>query len=69
MVGMFLETGNAPGAECIWKVELPTDSLEFDYDTITDFFLRVRYASVDVGDKLKTPARVRCRITSKAWWI
>lgn len=39
-----------------WRLELPDKFRQFDYDTIMDVVMRVRYTSVDGGDKLKTPA-------------
>jgi Tc toxin complex TcA C-terminal TcB-binding domain/Neuraminidase-like domain len=39
-----------------WRIELPDKFRQFDYDTITDIVMRLRYTSVDGGDKLKAPA-------------
>jgi len=39
-----------------WRLELPDQFRQFDYDTITDVVIRLRYTSVDGGDKLKAPA-------------
>ena len=39
-----------------WRLELPDRFRQFDYDTITDVIMRLRYTSVDGGDKLKAPA-------------
>jgi hypothetical protein len=39
-----------------WRLELPDTFRQFDYDTITDVIMRVRYTSVDGGSKLKAPA-------------
>ena len=39
-----------------WRLELPDKFRQFDYDTITDVVMRMRYTSVDGGDKLKTAA-------------
>jgi hypothetical protein len=44
------------GAISKWRLELPDQFRQFDYDTITDVILRLRYTSVDGGDKLKAPA-------------
>jgi hypothetical protein len=44
------------GAISKWRLELPDKFRQFDYDTITDVVMRVRYTSVDGGDKLKAPA-------------
>ncbi len=39
-----------------WRIELPDKFRQFDYDTMTDVVIRLRYTSVDGGDKLKQPA-------------
>jgi len=39
-----------------WRLELPDKFWQFDYDTITDVVMRLRYTTVDGGDKLKAPA-------------
>ena len=44
------------GAISKWRIELPNKFKQFDYDTITDVVLRLRYTSQDGGDKLKAPA-------------
>ena len=46
------------GAISTWRLELPDPKKfkQFDYDTITDVVMRLRYTSVDGGDKLKGPA-------------
>lgn len=44
------------GAISKWRIELPNKFKQFDYDTITDVVMRLRYTSVDGGDKLKAPA-------------
>jgi len=44
------------GAISKWRIELPKEFRHFDYDTIMDVVLRLRYTSVDGGDKLKKPA-------------
>ena len=46
------------GAISKWRIELPNPKKfkQFDYDTITDVVMRLRYTSVDGGDKLKAPA-------------
>jgi hypothetical protein len=44
------------GAISKWRLELPDQFRQFDYDTITDVVMRLRYTSVDGGDKLKAPA-------------
>jgi hypothetical protein len=44
------------GAISKWRIELPNKFKQFDYETITDVVMRLRYTSVDGGDKLKAPA-------------
>jgi hypothetical protein len=44
------------GAISKWRLELPEKFRQFDYDTIADVVMRLRYTSVDGGDKLKAPA-------------
>ncbi|KAK6511383.1 putative Insecticidal toxin complex protein TccB2 [Arthrobotrys musiformis] len=46
------------GAGCIstWSFELPTAIHNFDYSTITDVVMTIRYTSLDGGDKLKEVA-------------
>jgi hypothetical protein len=39
-----------------WRLELPDDFRLFDYETITDVILQMRYTSLDGGDKLKNVA-------------
>jgi Tc toxin complex TcA C-terminal TcB-binding domain len=38
-----------------WRLELP-EFRQFDYDTITDAVLHIRYTALEGGDKLKVPA-------------
>jgi hypothetical protein len=44
------------GAISKWRIELPVEFRQFDYDTISDVILHLRYTTVDGGDKLKVPA-------------
>lgn len=44
------------GAISKWRVELPAEFRQFDYDSITDVIMHVRYTAVEGGDKLKKPA-------------
>ncbi|KAK6529744.1 putative Insecticidal toxin complex protein TccB2 [Arthrobotrys megalospora] len=46
------------GAGCIstWSLELPSAMHSFDYSTITDVVMTIRYTSLDGGDKLKEVA-------------
>ena len=39
-----------------WRLELPKDFKQFDYDTISDVVMQMRYTSLDGGDKLKSAA-------------
>jgi hypothetical protein len=39
-----------------WRLELPTDFRQLDYNTITDVIMHIRYTAVDGGDQLKKPA-------------
>lgn len=39
-----------------WHLDLPDKFREFDYDTISDVVMRIRYTSLDGGDKLKALA-------------
>jgi hypothetical protein len=43
------------GAISTWHLELPTQFESFDYDTISDVVLHLRYTARDAGDSLKTP--------------
>ena len=44
------------GAISKWRIELPAKFRQFDYDTITDVIMHLRYTAVDGGDKLAQPA-------------
>jgi DNA-binding transcriptional MerR regulator len=46
------------GAISKWRIELPDPKWfsQFDYDTIMDIIIRLRYTAVDGGDKLKSAA-------------
>jgi hypothetical protein len=44
------------GAVSTWRIELPAQFRQFDYDTISDVVLRLRYTALDGGDKLKRAA-------------
>lgn len=39
-----------------WRLELPDTFRQFDYDTISDVVMQLRYTAADGGDKLKSPA-------------
>ena len=44
------------GVVSSWRLELPDKVRPFDYETLTDVVLHVRYTSVDGGDKLRATA-------------
>jgi len=39
-----------------WRIELPAEFRQFDYDTISDVILHLRYTAMEGGDKLKAAA-------------
>jgi hypothetical protein len=45
------------GAASTWHLELPADFKTFDYSTISDVILHLRYTAQDGGDALATAAR------------
>lgn len=44
------------GAISTWQLNLPTTMQQFDYDSITDVVVQIRYTSVDDGQALGGPA-------------
>ena len=44
------------GAISKWRIELPDTFREFDYDSITDVVMHLRYTALDGGDKLRSVA-------------
>lgn len=44
------------GAVGAWRIELPNDFRQFDYDTIADVILHLRYTARDGGEALKQAA-------------
>jgi len=44
------------GSVSKWRLEFPNDFRQFDYDTITDVVIHMRYTTIDGGDKLKKAA-------------
>ena len=44
------------GAISKWRIELPQDFREFDYNTITDIVIHLRYTALDGGDRLRDVA-------------
>lgn len=44
------------GAESTWKLELPSDIKQFDYNSISDVILHLRYTSREGGAQLKSKA-------------
>lgn len=51
----YLTFENA-GAESTWRLELPNDFKQFDYNTISDVILHLRYTSRNGGSELKSNA-------------
>jgi hypothetical protein len=49
------------GAVSQWRLELPPDPHPFDYDTITDVILHIRYTARDGGELLRTKASAHLR--------
>lgn len=49
------------GAESAWKLELPSEYRQFDYDTISDVVLHMRYTARQGGASLKEEAECRIR--------
>jgi hypothetical protein len=49
------------GAISRWKLELPGEFRQFDYDTISDIVLHMRYSARDGGEALKTLATAALR--------
>jgi hypothetical protein len=45
------------GAISRWRIDLPSKVRQFDYGTIADAILHVRYTAVDGGDKLRSIAQ------------
>jgi hypothetical protein len=45
------------GVISTWRVELPNDFRAFDYDTISDVILHIRYTARDGGDDMRRTAR------------
>jgi Tc toxin complex TcA C-terminal TcB-binding domain/ABC toxin N-terminal region/Neuraminidase-like domain len=44
------------GAISKWRIELPDTFREFEYDSITDVVMHLRYTALDGGDKLRSVA-------------
>lgn len=44
------------GAISKWRIDLPEEFRQFDYDTISDVVLHLRYTALDGGEKLKNVA-------------
>lgn len=45
------------GAESIWRMELPQDLRQFNYDTISDVILHIRYTAREAGGQVKAKAQ------------
>ena len=52
----YLPFENAGIADSQWQLTLPADVRQFDFDTITDVILHVRYTAREGGDELKAAA-------------
>jgi hypothetical protein len=52
----YLPFENAGIADSQWQLTLPADVRQFDFDTITDVILHVRYTAREGGDVLKAAA-------------
>ncbi len=44
------------GAITTWRIQLPNDFRQFDYDTISDIIIHISYTAKDGGETLKTKA-------------
>jgi len=53
------------GAICTWRLELPTEFRSFDYDTISDVILHMRYTAREGGELLKQRAREELQVALK----
>jgi Tc toxin complex TcA C-terminal TcB-binding domain/Neuraminidase-like domain len=49
------------GAVSTWRLELPSEVRQFDYDTISDVILEIRFTARSGGELLKRPARAHVR--------
>jgi hypothetical protein len=49
------------GVESTWKLELPADFRQFDYDTISDFILHIRYTAREGSAQLRSAAVAHLR--------
>ena len=49
------------GAVSTWRLELPSDFRQFDYTTISDVILHMRYTARQGGDLLGTQASTELR--------
>lgn len=54
--GRLVPFDRAGVAESVWQLTLPPDVRQFDYDTITDVVLHIRYTAREAGDAFKTAA-------------
>ena len=54
--GRLVPFDRAGVAESVWQLTLPSDVRQFDYDTITDVVLHIRYTAREAGDAFKTAA-------------
>ncbi len=52
----YLPFEGAGAAESMWQLTLPSDVRQFDFDTITDVILHIRYTAREAGDQFKSAA-------------
>jgi hypothetical protein len=52
----YLPFEGAGVAESEWRLTLPADIRQFDFDTITDVILHIRYTAREAGDQFKAAA-------------
>ena len=55
------------GAISEWRIELPSDFRSFDYDTISDVVMHLRYTARDSGAPLKQKAAIEMRESVNAF--
>jgi hypothetical protein len=52
----YLPFEGAGAAESMWQLTLPSDVRQFDFDTITDVIVHIRYTARESGDQFKAAA-------------
>lgn len=55
------------GAISSWRLELPTEFRQFDYDTISDVIIQMNYTARDGGDTFKQMANANLRENINIW--